>query len=173
MRRRADIAAGLVASPPVLFLDEPTTGLDPRGRLDTWALVERLVGQGTTLLLTTQQLEEADRLAGRIALLDRGRVVAEGTPDELKRQVGGEVLEVTLAAAAAGPAAERAAGALAAGPGRLDGAVLSLPVAAAPGTVVRAVRALDAAGVEVVDIALRRPTLDDVFLALTGRPAAA
>ena len=171
MRRRVDIAAGLVASPSVLFLDEPTTGLDPRGRLDVWALIADLVGRGTTLLLTTQYLEEADRLADRIAVLDRGRVVAEGSSDELKRKVGGEVLEVRLADPAAVPEALRAARDLAAGDTRLHGDCLSIPVAAASGTVVRAVRVLDAAGVEVADIALRRPTLDDVFLSLTGRPA--
>src|SRR5215472_15729088 len=101
MRRRVDIAAGLVAAPSILFLDEPTTGLDPRGRLDVWALITELVGHGTTLLLTTQYLEEADRLADRIAVLDRGRVVAEGTPEELKRRVGGEVLEIRLTDAGA------------------------------------------------------------------------
>src|SRR5215813_6692606 len=171
MRRRVDIAAGLVAAPSVLFLDEPTTGLDPRGRLDVWALIAELVGHGTTLLLTTQYLEEADRLADSIAVLDRGRVVAEGTPEELKRRVGGEVLEVRLADPAAVPEALRAARDLAAGDTRLHGDCLSIPVAAASGTVVRAVRVLDAAGVEVADIALRRPTLDDVFLSLTARPA--
>jgi len=171
MRRRVDIAAGLVAAPSILFLDEPTTGLDPRGRLDVWALIAELVGHGTTLLLTTQYLEEADRLADRIAVLDRGRVVAEGTPEELKRRVGGEVLEIRLTDAGAVSEALRALQGLAAGAGRLDGDRLSVPVAAASGTVVRAVRALDAAGVGVADIALRRPTLDDVFLSLTGRPA--
>ena len=170
MRRRVDIAAGLVAAPAVLFLDEPTTGLDPRGRLDVWGMIETVVGQGTTLLLTTQYLEEADRLADRIVVMDQGRIVGEGTPDALKQRVGGEVLEVTLAVADLAPDALRATRHLAAGDGRLEGHHLSLPVMAASGTVVRAVRSLDAAGVEVVDIALRRPTLDDVFLALTGQP---
>jgi ABC-2 type transport system ATP-binding protein len=171
MRRRLDIAAGLVAEPAVLFLDEPTTGLDPRGRIDTWDLIASLVRQGTTLLLTTQYLEEADRLADSVAVIDRGRIVASGTPDELKQRVGGNVLEVRLAEAGQAAAAEAALAPLGIGAARWEGAVLSLPVRRADGAVVQAVRRLDAAGVEALDLALRRPTLDDVFLTLTGRAA--
>jgi ABC-2 type transport system ATP-binding protein len=171
MRRRLDIAAGLVAEPAVLFLDEPTTGLDPRGRMDLWELIANLVHRGTTLLLTTQYLEEADRLADTVAVIDRGRIVASGTPDELKGRVGGEVLEVSLADARQAVTAESALAPLAAGPVRVEGHQLSVPVSRAAGAVVAAVRHLDAAGVEADDLVLRRPTLDDVFLTLTGRAA--
>jgi ABC-2 type transport system ATP-binding protein len=171
MRRRLDIAAGLVAEPAVLFLDEPTTGLDPRGRMDLWELIANLVHRGTTLLLTTQYLEEADRLADTVAVIDRGRIVASGTPGELKGRVGGEVLEVSLADARRAVAAESALAPLAAGPIRVEGDRLSVPVSRAAGAVVAAVRRLDAAGVEADDLVLRRPTLDDVFLTLTGRAA--
>lgn len=169
MRRRLDIAAGLVAEPEVLFLDEPTTGLDPRGRIDTWDLIASLVRQGTTLLLTTQYLEEADRLADSVAVIDRGRIVASGTPDELKQRVGGNVLEVRLAEAGQAAAAEAALAPLGTGAARTEGGLLSVPVRRADGAVVHAVRRLDAAGVEASDLTLRRPTLDDVFLTLTGR----
>jgi ABC-2 type transport system ATP-binding protein len=168
MRRRLDLAAALVAKPPVVFLDEPTTGLDPRSRLELWTTIEELVGEGATVLLTTQYLEEADRLAHQIAVVDHGRVIAEGTPDALKRQVGGERLEVVLAdpsmaetaLAALGPMGEEA-------PTAEDG-VVRLPVRERAGTIVEAVRRLDDAGVGVDDLTLRRPTLDDVFLTLTG-----
>ncbi len=171
MRRRVDIAAGLVGWPAALFLDEPTTGLDPRGRLDIWALLASLVREGTTLLLTTQHLEEADRLADQVAVMDRGLIVASGTSEELKRRVGGDVLEVRLAQPDAAAAAEAALAPLAMGPVRVQRELLSLPVRQAVGAVVAAVRRLDAAGVEAEDVALRRPTLDDVFLALTGHAA--
>ncbi len=172
MRRRIDLAAALVAKPPVLFLDEPTTGLDPRSRLELWTTIEELVAEGTTVLLTTQYLDEADRLADSIAVIDRGRVIAEGTPDELKDRVGGERLEVRLASN--GGAAERAVEALA--PMSDDapaaqGTTVTLTVRARTGAIVEAVRRLDEAGVEVDDLTLRRPTLDDVFLALTGHAA--
>jgi ABC-2 type transport system ATP-binding protein len=170
MRRRLDLAAALVSHPAILFLDEPTTGLDPRSRLSMWDLVETLVDEGTTVLLTTQYLDEADRLADSIAVIDTGRVIAEGTADELKDQVGGERVVVNLAEGADPEAAVRALGEL--GPAEHDGDhQVSVPIKERTGAVTGAVRRLDAAGVEVEDVALRRPTLDDVFLTLTGHAA--
>ena len=171
MRRRLDLAAALVARPPVLFLDEPTTGLDPRSRLDLWDVIETLVKGGTTVLLTTQYLEEADRLADRIAVIDRGRVIAEGTADELKDQVGGERLEVHLEDSAQAQAATVALAAMSGEAPELVDGVVRLAVRQRTGAIVEAVRLLDEAGVGVDDIALRRPTLDDVFLKLTGHAA--
>ena len=173
MRRRLDIAAGLVAEPVVLFLDEPTTGLDPRGRIEVWDLIASLVRQGTTLLLTTQYLDEADRLADAIAVIDHGLIVATGTSEELKERLGGDVLEVRLLDAHQGARAEAALVAMSAGPIRVEGDRLDVPVRRPSGAVVQAVRLLDAAGVGVDDVVLRRPTLDDVFMTLTGRPAGA
>ncbi len=169
MRRRLDLAASLVADPPVLFLDEPTTGLDPEARLELWGLLRELVGGGTTLLLTTQYLDEADRLADSIVVLDRGRVVAEGSPAELKGRVGGERVVVNVSAH---DELEPAAGALFRfADGRIDRDEDELLVTAPVqgGTrLVEVVRALDQAGVDAADIHRREPTLDDVFLTLTG-----
>jgi len=171
MRRRLDLAAALVASPPVLFLDEPTTGLDPRSRLGLWAMIEALVAEGTTVLLTTQYLDEADRLADTIAVIDHGRLIAEGTSDQLKDRLGGERLEVRLddesdreaALAALAPMSDER-------PSCEDG-LLRVGVRERRGAIVDAVRRLSEAGVGVDDLALRRPTLDDVFLSLTGHAA--
>jgi ABC-2 type transport system ATP-binding protein len=171
MRRRLDLAAALVARPPILFLDEPTTGLDIRSRLALWESIERLVGTGTTVLLTTQYLEEADRLSHRIAVVNHGQVIAEGTPDDLKRQVGGHRLEIRLANEELASAAAEVLAPVGSGPPvLLDGAV-SLPIASAAGTVTAAVRRLDEAEIPIDDIATHHPTLDDVFLTLTGQTA--
>jgi ABC-2 type transport system ATP-binding protein len=172
MRRRLDLAAALVARPPVLFLDEPTTGLDPRSRLELWETIEELVADGTTVLLTTQYLDEADRLADRIAVIDKGRVIADGTADELKGRVGGERLEVTLTHAEAGFAAATALRGMGADEPQVDGAVVQVAVERRDGAIMEAARRLDREGVRVADVVVRRPTLDDVFLTLTGRAAA-
>jgi ABC-2 type transport system ATP-binding protein len=169
MRRRLDLAAALVARPPVLFLDEPTTGLDPRSRLQLWETIEALASEGATVMLTTQYLDEADRLAGAIAVIDRGRVIARGSPDELKDRVGGERLEVHLLEAARTGAAAEVLSVMGDEAPAVDGELVSVTVRHRPGAIMEGVRLLDEAGVGVRDIALRRPTLDDVFLALTGR----
>ncbi|WP_307676482.1 ATP-binding cassette domain-containing protein [Streptomyces sp. V4I2] len=169
MRRRLDLAASLITDPEVLFLDEPTTGLDPRGRAEVWAAVRSLVGAGTTVLLTTQYLEEADQLADRISVVDRGRVIADGTADELKALTGGDRIDVVL----------RDAGQLGAAVALLplaasqvsvdaDRRLLSAPVTDRMAALSGVVRALEEAGIEAEDVALRRPTLDEVFLHLTG-----
>jgi ABC-2 type transport system ATP-binding protein len=171
MRRRLDLAAALVARPPVVFLDEPTTGLDPRSRIALWDTIESLVASGTTVLLTTQYLDEADRLAHQIAVIDRGLVIAEGTPEQLKSDSGGERLEVRLADRAQAQAAIDALGPLAAGELSLQESGVRVPLRRREGAVAEAVRLLDAAGVGVDDIAVSSPTLNDVFLRLTGHGA--
>jgi ABC-2 type transport system ATP-binding protein len=174
MRRRLDLGASLVGRPQVLFLDEPTTGLDPRGRIEMWDVIRELVSDGTTILLTTQYLEEADRLADLIAVIDGGSVIAEGTSDELKTRVGGEVLALRLADRSRVSEAAGAVLALGPGGGNVDNNTgeITLPVGRdGPGILTEAVRRLDTAGIELADIALRKPSLDDVFLALTGHAA--
>jgi len=171
MRRRLDLAAALVAKPPVLFLDEPTTGLDPRSRLQLWETIEGLVAEGTTVMLTTQYLDEADRLASEIAVIDRGRVIAEGTPDQLKDRVGGERLEIRLDEASRAGDAAAALASMADEPPSIAEDLVSVGVHRRGGAIVEAVRRLDEAGIGVEDIVLRRPTLDDVFMSLTGHIA--
>jgi ABC-2 type transport system ATP-binding protein len=172
MRRRLDLAAALVARPPVVFLDEPTTGLDPVSRLGLWKTIEDRVAEGTTVLLTTQYLDEADRLADRIAVIDQGTVIAEGTSDELKARIGGEQLEVELVQPE--EQADVAVAALATmcqeSPVATDGLV-RMHVRRRDGLIAEAVRRLDRAGVAIGDIGVRRPTLDDVFIVLTGHAA--
>jgi ABC-2 type transport system ATP-binding protein len=173
MRRRLDIAASLIARPRVLFLDEPTTGLDPRSRLGMWEFIADLADGGTTILLTTQYLEEADRLADRMVVIDRGRVIARGTADELKDQVGGQRLELTLSQAVDLPVVAERLRPLGLEEPHVDEATrrLSLPVRGGVDVLADAIRRLEDAGVEVLDLALRRPDLDDVFLTLTGHAA--
>jgi ABC-2 type transport system ATP-binding protein len=172
MRRRLDLAAALVARPPVLFLDEPTTGLDPRSRLSLWETIEARVAGGTTVLLTTQYLDEADRLADSIAVIDHGEVIAEGTSDELKSRVGGEKLEVTLEDADQRRVAIDTLTPISGDePPTCDGPIVRMPMSRERGGIADAVRRLDSAGVGIADIAVRRPTLDDVFMSLTGHAA--
>ncbi|MGB9375887.1 MAG: ATP-binding cassette domain-containing protein [Mycobacteriales bacterium] len=173
MRRRLDLAGALVAAPPLLFLDEPTTGLDLHSRLTMWEVIADLVASGSTLLLTTQYLEEADRLADQVAVIDRGRVIASGTSDELKNQVGGKRLSLTVSSVDGLTAARDALISLAVGEVVIDEQARSLTVPVSGGTdvLIDATRRLEADSVPVLDIALRRPTLDDVFLSLTGHAA--
>ena len=175
MRRRLDLGASLVGRPQVLFLDEPTTGLDPRSRFGLWDVIRELVNDGTTLLLTTQYLEEADRLADHIAVIDGGRVIAEGTSDELKSRVGGDLLALRVADRARVAEAAAAIADLGSGAPQVvvESGEVSLPVREGASILAEVVRRLDAAGLEISDLALGRPSLDDVFLALTGHVAEA
>jgi ABC-2 type transport system ATP-binding protein len=173
MRRRLDLAGALVARPPVIFLDEPTTGLDPRSRLGMWDVIGERVRQGSTLLLTTQYMEEADRLADDIVVLDRGKAIARGTPDQLKLRIGGERLEVAVVDRAdLGAVASILKGVGSAEPVvDTEARRAAAPVAGGVRALTEAVRQLDAAEIQVADIGIRRPTLDDVFLQLTGHAA--
>jgi ABC-2 type transport system ATP-binding protein len=173
MRRRLDIAMSLIGRPSVLFLDEPTTGLDPRSRIVMWELIEQLTKSGMTTLLTTQYLEEADRLADQIAVIDHGEVIERGTPIELKRRVGGEQIEVVVTAPRDAPAAIEALSSFACGDAHVerDGRSVVVPVRDVAGIVPLAVRRLDEAGIDIDDVGVRRSTLDDVFFALTGHAA--
>ncbi|MBM7771145.1 ABC-2 type transport system ATP-binding protein [Actinokineospora baliensis] len=173
MRRRLDLAGALVAEPAVVVLDEPTTGLDPRGRLDTWEVIGELVADGTTVLLTTQYLEEADQLANTILVIDHGKVIAGGTADQLKAQVGGERLEIVVADAAELATTARVLGEVGSDEPGTDQNQrrVHVKVDTGPKALVEALRRLDQENVAVLDVALHRPTLDDVFLALTGHVA--
>ena len=166
MKRRLDLAASLVGRPDVLFLDEPTTGIDPRSRLEVWALIRDLVGSGTTVLLTTQYLDEADQLAGRIGVINEGRLISEGTGNELKDRLGGAVIHVDVPDDR--QEATRAALGVEKGVDQAAAGTIALPAPEGPASLVAVVRTLDAAGITPTDIGLRRPTLDDVFVALTG-----
>jgi ABC-2 type transport system ATP-binding protein len=173
MRRRLDLAGALVAEPAVVLLDEPTTGLDPRGRLDTWEVIGELVSDGATVLLTTQYLEEADQLADTILVIDRGKVIASGTADNLKAEVGGERLEIVVADQGDLPAVQAVLAAVGTGEPTVDqhGKRVQVVVDAGPKSLIEALRRLDVEGVTVLDVGLHRPTLDDVFLSLTGHIA--
>ena len=171
MRRRLDLAASLIAKPGILFLDEPTTGLDPRSRIGLWNVITELVAEGTTVLLTTQYLDEADQLADDIVVIDHGRVIAHGTSGQLKDQIGGDRLEIVVQDEDQAASAITALAPLVSGEATIDGTHYSAPVAGGSPVLIEAVRALDSAGVGVADIGLRRPTLDDVFISLTGHSA--
>jgi ABC-2 type transport system ATP-binding protein len=171
MRRRLDLAGALVAEPPVLVLDEPTTGLDPRSRTELWDVIREMVAAGTTLLLTTQYMEEAEQLADEIVVIDHGRKIAEGNVDDLKTMVGGERIDISLHSNDHVEDARRALARFAVGELQVSGRDLTAPVSGGAGTLIEVLRHLDAEGVTLRDVGLRRPTLDDVFLSLTGHMA--
>jgi ABC-2 type transport system ATP-binding protein len=171
MRRRLDLAAALVASPPILFLDEPTTGLDPQSRQDLWSIIERLVEGGTTILLTTQYLEEADRLCKLLVVLDHGKIIAEGTSSQLKSQLGNTVLVLTFASTDDAKRADELIAGIPDKPANVDGTVIEATVSNGPGAAADALRRIDAAQITLVGLQLREPSLDDVFLSLTGHKA--
>ncbi|HEX6555320.1 MAG TPA: ATP-binding cassette domain-containing protein [Ktedonobacteraceae bacterium] len=172
MRRRLDLAASLIMTPPILFLDEPTTGLDPRGRLAMWKIINGLAAEGSTVFLTTQYLEEAEQLAHQIVIIDQGRVIARGTADELKAQIGGERLELTVAPGGDLQATFQVVSPYSSGEIQIDTEYrhLVVPVKRGAQQLVAIVRDLDSAGIPLEDLALRRPALDDVFLSLTSHP---
>lgn len=172
MRKRLDLAASIVGQPDVLFLDEPTTGIDPASRSDLWDMIEELVDAGTTLLLTTQYLEEADRLADLIGVIDHGKLIAEGTANQLKATLGGDVVEVHVSDEFCSHAIDRLTLISGEEP-KHEGTSLSIPAPDGPGTLTKVVRDFDSEGIAMQDIALRKPTLDDVFLTLTGHKAEA
>ena len=175
MRRRLDLGASLVGQPQIMFLDEPTTGLDPKTRLDLWGIIRDLIKEGKSILLTTQYLEEADELANRIAVMNNGKIIAEGTSDQLKTQLGGDVVEVEIAKATDQAKAEAAVKVLAKRQPTVseDGLTLTIPVADGAKTLLAVVQALNSANINLNSIALHRPSLDDVFLSLTGAKAEA
>jgi ABC-2 type transport system ATP-binding protein len=172
MRRRLDLAASLIVKPKVLFLDEPTTGLDPRGRQEMWSVIEELVKGGVTLLLTTQYLEEADQLADEIAVIDHGKVIARGTSDVLKKQVGGERLEIVVESHNITKTMEIVAN-ISGNKATLDEGLrmISAPVSTGATALIETLRSLDSSGIHPLDVSLKRPSLDDVFLSLTGHAA--
>ncbi len=171
MRRRLDLAGALVAEAPVLFLNEPTTGLDPRSRTELWSVIGELVDRGTTLLLTTQYMEEADQLANDIVVIDHGREIAHGTVDQLKAMVGGERIEVSLESGANISDAQRVLTRFSVGDVYIEDRTVTAPISGGAQTLTEALRALDVEGVKLADVGLRKPTLDDVFLSLTGHMA--
>lgn len=174
MRRRLDLAASLVGKPKILFLDEPTTGLDPKSRSDMWGTIEGLVSEGVTVLLTTQYLEEADYLADRIAVIDQGRIIATGAPEELKSKIGGDVIEMRLTDRSKAAEAAESIRRFGAGEPTVEdeSGIVTLPVDRGPNVLVDVVRELDASHLAIADLNFRRPSLDEVFLTLTGNPAA-
>ncbi len=171
MRRRLDLAAALVANPPILFLDEPTTGLDPQSRQDLWGIIENLVENGTTVLLTTQYLDEADRLAKQLVVIDHGKIIAQGTSAELKTRLGTTVLSLTFPSSSDALRAESLIADLSTKPATVEGPLIEITVDNGPAVTADALRRIDGAGISLSGLALREPSLDDVFLALTGHKA--